>query len=116
MNWQDGGTMSGFDRITFDPNVMGGRAGRWPPAAPCSAPRCGPTPPTHSAPRPSARSPQKWMNFYTRVLARFATQPGLKLTLRFEVAEDVSLQQADETRLALRESGLDESALQVVEE
>ena len=60
--------------------------------------------------------PQKWMNFYTRVLARFATQPSLKLTLRFEVAEDVSPQKADETRVALRELGLDESGLQVVEE
>jgi len=58
---------------------------------------------------------QKWMNFYTRVLARFATQPDLKLKVRFEVAEDVSRQKADETRVALRELGLDESSLEVVQ-
>jgi len=59
--------------------------------------------------------PQKWMNFYTRVLARFATQPDLKLRVRFEVAEGVSPQKVDETRVALRELGLDESGLQAVE-
>jgi hypothetical protein len=60
--------------------------------------------------------PQKWMNFYTRVLARFATQPDLKLTLRFEVSEGVSPQKVDETRIALRELGLDENGLEVVED
>jgi len=59
--------------------------------------------------------PQKWMNFYTRVLARFATQADLKLTIRFEVTEGVSPQKADETKVALRELGLDEDGLQVVE-
>ncbi|MFZ5916058.1 MAG: ATP-binding protein [Chloroflexota bacterium] len=59
--------------------------------------------------------PQKWMNFYTRVLARFATQPDLKLRVRFEVKEGVSQQKADETRIALRELGLEEGGLQVVE-
>jgi hypothetical protein len=59
--------------------------------------------------------PQKWMNFYTRVLARFATQPDLKLKVRFEVRAGVSPQQADETRMALRELGLAEGGLQVVE-
>jgi hypothetical protein len=59
--------------------------------------------------------PQKWMNFYTRVLARFATQPDLRLKIRFEVTEGVSPQKADETRVALRELGLDEDGLQVVE-
>lgn len=55
------------------------------------------------------------MNFYTRVLARFATQTGLKLTLRFEVTGGVSPQRADETKVALRELGLDESKLRAVE-
>ena len=55
------------------------------------------------------------MNFYTRVLARFATQTGLRLQVRFEVAEGVSLQQAEETRVALRELGLDESRLRSVD-
>ena len=59
--------------------------------------------------------PQKWMNFYTRVLARFATQADLRLKIRFEVTEGVSPQKADETRVALRELGLDEDGLQVVE-
>ena len=29
---------------------------------------------------------QKWMNFYTKVLSKFAASAGLKLTLRVEVA------------------------------
>jgi hypothetical protein len=56
------------------------------------------------------------MIFYTRVLARFATQADLRLDVRFEVTEGVSPQKADETRVALRELGLDESGLQVVED
>lgn len=54
---------------------------------------------------------QKWMNFYTRVLARFAAQPDLALTVRFEVKEGVTSQKADETRVALRELGLDEDGV-----
>ena len=60
--------------------------------------------------------PQKWMNFYTRVLARFATQPDLKLRVRFEVNEGVSQQKADETRIALKELGLDEGGLEMAGE
>jgi hypothetical protein len=30
-------------------------------------------------------SPQKWMNFYTKVLSRFATSGGLKLTVSVDV-------------------------------
>jgi len=71
-----------------------------------------PLPPTGGLVWEGQIPPQKWMNFYTRVLARFATQPSLKLTLRFEVTEDVSPQKADETRVALRELGLDEDGLQ----
>lgn len=54
--------------------------------------------------------PQKWMNFYTKVLSRFATLPGLRLTLRVEVmpSEGVSTQAAEEMRVALRELGLDD--------
>jgi hypothetical protein len=54
---------------------------------------------------------QKWMNFYTKVLSKFSASPGLKLTLRVEVApaEGVSPQKADETRVALRELGLKDS-------
>lgn len=54
---------------------------------------------------------QKWMNFYTKVLSKFASTAGLKLTLRVEVApvEGVSQQKVDETKLALRELGLKDS-------
>ncbi len=54
---------------------------------------------------------QKWMNFYTKVLSKFAATAGLKLTLRVEVAppEGVSPQKVDETKVALRELGLSDS-------
>jgi hypothetical protein len=54
--------------------------------------------------------PQKWMNFYPKVLSRFATVSGLKLTLRVEVAppDGISTQAADDMRVALRELGLDD--------
>jgi hypothetical protein len=54
---------------------------------------------------------QKWMNFYTKVLSKFAATAGMKLTLRVEVApaEGISLQKVDETRVALRELGLKDS-------
>jgi hypothetical protein len=54
---------------------------------------------------------QKWMNFYTKVLSKFAATDGLKLTLRVEVApaEGVSPQKVDETKIALRELGLKDS-------
>ena len=48
------------------------------------------------------------MNFYTKVLSKFATQKGLKLALRVEIAPEsgVSNQKVDEIRVALRELGL----------
>ncbi len=54
---------------------------------------------------------QKWMNFYTKVLSKFAAGTGLRLTLRIEVApaEGVSSQMVDDTRVALRELGLRDS-------
>jgi hypothetical protein len=54
--------------------------------------------------------PQKWMNFYTKVLSKFSTGSGLKLTLRVDVAppEGVSTQKVDETKVALRELGLND--------
>lgn len=53
---------------------------------------------------------QKWMNFYTRVLSRFATTSGLRLRIQVEVApnDGLSKQQVDDTRNALRELGLDD--------
>ena len=52
--------------------------------------------------------PQKWMNFYTKVLSKFATQSGLKIGLNVEIAPDggVSNQKVDEIKVALRELGL----------
>ena len=54
--------------------------------------------------------PQKWMNFYTKVLSRFVPGSGLKLTVNVEVTpqDGVSKQKIDETKSALRELGLDE--------
>lgn len=54
--------------------------------------------------------PQKWMNFYTKVLSKYATLPNLRLEVSFEVKVD--REQADskvgETKSALRELGLDD--------
>jgi len=54
---------------------------------------------------------QKWMNFYTKVLSKFAATAGLKITLRVEVSpvDGVSPQKVDETKVALRELGLKDS-------
>lgn len=51
---------------------------------------------------------QKWMNFYTKVLSRFATEEGLQLKVSFEAAPEdgVSGQKISETKAALRELGL----------
>jgi hypothetical protein len=52
--------------------------------------------------------PQKWMNFYTKVLSKFATGKGLKLTLSVEVTGEggISPQKVEETKVALQELGL----------
>jgi hypothetical protein len=48
------------------------------------------------------------MNFYTKVLSKFATQTGLRLALKVEIAPEggVSNQKLDEIKVALRELGL----------
>ena len=53
---------------------------------------------------------QKWMNFYTKVLSRYARENDLKLTVSFDVRpeEGVSPHRVDETKAALRELGLDD--------
>lgn len=55
--------------------------------------------------------PQKWMNFYTKVLSRFATISGLKLKVTFEVPADADQSQskAEEARSGLKELGLDDN-------
>jgi hypothetical protein len=52
--------------------------------------------------------PQKWMNFYTKVLSKFAGGKGLRITINVEVSPEggVSTQKIDETKVALRELGL----------
>ena len=52
---------------------------------------------------------QKWMNFYTKVLSKFVSGKGLRLTLKVEVSPDggISRQRIEETQTALHELGLD---------
>ena len=52
--------------------------------------------------------PQKWMNFYNRVLSKFAGGQGLRLTVQVNVAQEagISEQKIQETKVALRELGL----------
>ena len=52
--------------------------------------------------------PQKWMNFYTRVLSRFPIGPDLKLHIRVEVKPEAGIpkQAVDETKTALKDLGL----------
>jgi hypothetical protein len=55
---------------------------------------------------------QKWMNFYTKVLARFSGSQGLVVTVTFEVAvgeADEAKGKLDETRVSLKELGLNDS-------
>jgi hypothetical protein len=55
--------------------------------------------------------PQKWMNFYTKVVGRFANTPGLAILVSFSVPADQEQSKAktEETRAALKELGLDDS-------
>ena len=56
--------------------------------------------------------PQKWMNFYTRVLTKLASDKDIKLTLKVEFSADgISEQKLDEARVALQELGLDTQQL-----
>ncbi len=54
---------------------------------------------------------QKWMNFYTKVLAKYATTGKLKLTVSFEVSPEggVPPHKVEETKALLRELGLDDN-------
>jgi hypothetical protein len=56
--------------------------------------------------------PQKWANFYTKVLTRFASSGSLKLEVSFEapVEERQAQSQVDEARSGLKELGLDDGA------
>jgi hypothetical protein len=50
------------------------------------------------------------MNFYTKVLTRFAANKALKLTVRVELASDepIPAQKVEETKVSLRELGLND--------
>ena len=52
--------------------------------------------------------PQKWMNFYTKVLSRFVAGKGLRITVTVDASPEggVSSQTVQETKMALRELGL----------
>lgn len=102
------------------------------PAAPPAGPGGTSTPSTASVPVPAEGTPQpapvpcqqelfphiewsgevpaqKWMNFYTKVVSKFAAGQGVKLRVTFEASPEggVSQQKVEETRAALRELGLD---------
>ena len=51
---------------------------------------------------------QKWMNFYTKVLAKYATSGGLTLKVEVNVVPvaGVTQQQLEEVKAAFRELGL----------
>lgn len=53
-------------------------------------------------------SSQKWMNFYSKVLIKFVSGAGLKLTLNFEIAppDGLTSQKVEEVKQSLRELGL----------
>ncbi|MBN8597233.1 MAG: ATP-binding protein [Planctomycetes bacterium] len=59
--------------------------------------------------------PQKWMNFYTKVVGKFANTPGLTISVSFDVPSEgeQSKAKADEARSALKELGLDDDGLGV---
>jgi hypothetical protein len=54
------------------------------------------------------------MNFYTKVLSRFAATPGLRLAIEVEVRppDGLSKQALEETQNALRELGLDDPVIE----
>ncbi len=54
--------------------------------------------------------PQKWMQFYTKVLSKYATSPDLKIEVSFQmkVEQDQGDAKAAETKTGLRELGLDD--------
>jgi len=53
---------------------------------------------------------QKWMNFYSKVLARHISGGGVKLTLEVEIEPPggVSIQKVEETQVALKELGIED--------
>jgi hypothetical protein len=58
-------------------------------------------------------APHKWMNFYTKVLSKYATERNLNLKVSFDASPEagISKERLEETKAALRELGLDPSDL-----
>jgi len=63
---------------------------------------------------PGEVPPQKWMNFFNKVLSRFAAASGLKLTIRVDASppDGLSKRAIEETQGALRELGLDDRLME----
>jgi len=59
--------------------------------------------------------PQKWTNFYMKILTRFATDPSLRLRITFEVTPEAGITQTqlEEIRATLVELGLVVEGLEV---
>jgi hypothetical protein len=72
-----------------------------------------PPPPDKDIKRPEwsgSIPPLKWMLFYNRVLAKYVSGSGLSVSVKVEAAPagGLSKQRVEETRIALRELGLDD--------
>lgn len=112
---RDGVFHAGQDEGTF---VIIAAAGGVSGQARVSIAKRGVIPPPPEPPRPSQGMAklswsgevphQKWMNFYTKVLSKFAGGSGLKITVNIQVAPEggISMQKVEEARVALRELGL----------
>ena len=97
----------GESSVQIAVDAPGGPAGEAAPGRPAPSPAGGVAGLSWSGELPA----QKWMNFYTKVLSRFATGEGMKLTVTVDVtpAGGVPKSKVDETRVALRELGLPET-------
>jgi hypothetical protein len=108
---RDGVFAAGKDEGSF---VVTAMAGSIKGSATLTVGKAGAPPPTPSAAPGVLRwtgeiPPQKWMNFYTKVLSKFASGQGLRLTLSIEVLPEggISSQKIEETKVALQELGLE---------
>ena len=94
------------DKIVAEAEIVIGKAGEKPPP---------PIPQKRGSLTWSGEIPaQKWMNFYTKVLSRYVKSGDLKIEVSFQASptDGVSSQQADETKVALRDLGLDDNIQQ----
>jgi len=96
--------------VTVACGTASGSARVWVGAKQPDDTKVGPGAAAHGQIRWSGNVPaQKWMQFYTKVLARFANDGGLSVRVDVSISPEsgVSRQQADEVRAALRELGLE---------